>query len=109
MEIEDFIQGEYYHISERRCWGIFRYKEPQTGYNGIDKERVDNYEGIFNFNSVNNPEFCLGSRAGCYFPGRNPRPATQKEIFWLKECVRLNQFMPLNKIKYIEEPNYEIY
>ena len=110
MKIEDFIQGEYYHINEGILWGVFRYEKPQSGVSGnIDQERVDNYEGIFNFNSPNNPELCFDTKAGCYFPGRNPRPATPKEIFWLQECVRLGFFIPLNEINYDEEPIYEIY
>jgi len=88
MKNKDFIKGEYYTTEWDGYTGTWKFLAWHE-----DKERPFTQ-------SVNNADSDRIRKAShCpYLPGRETRPATEKEIQWLNKCLETGIYTDLNKI-----------
>jgi hypothetical protein len=81
----DLVRGEYYHLEENGEL-VFQFLEEDNR----DSDRPKVMASVSNLSSQEN----FQKNSVVWITGRNCRPATAEEIFWLQLCVTQDRFIP---------------
>lgn len=100
MNNQELIDGHYY---------VIEYSKSDEYLFHYSKEANGNHRGALciGINTFYKPGYSASFVNNSSFNNKNYRLANQQEIQHLIECIRLDKFIPFNKVK--QQLQYEIY